>query len=108
MTVMFHDIHKDDQLSMKRHRVKGTEFDEVLYADVTICISQHEDAINRLLAKIETEGARDCLKLNRTNCEYLKFGDAGAIGFSDGTLIPPSADVKYLGCNLKRQGGRRA
>ena len=40
MTAMFHDIHQEDKIKMKKHRVVGTEEDEVLYADDTICISR--------------------------------------------------------------------
>jgi hypothetical protein len=38
MTVMFHDIHEGDRQNLIRHRVLGTNYDEVLYADDTICI----------------------------------------------------------------------
>ena len=37
MTVMFHDIHEGDAQRLKQHRVEGTSFDEILYADDTIC-----------------------------------------------------------------------
>ena len=56
MTAMFHDIHQEDTIKMKKHRVVGTEEDEVLYADDTICISRDEKAMNRLLSAIEREG----------------------------------------------------
>jgi len=49
MTVLFHDIHAGDGATPRRHRVQGAEFDEVLYADDTICISENEKAINEML-----------------------------------------------------------
>jgi hypothetical protein len=53
MTVMFHDIHEGDPQNIVRHRIPGTTFDEVLYADDTICVSTDTRAMNKLLADIE-------------------------------------------------------
>ena len=74
MTVMFDDIHHGDKLNLKKQRVIGTEHDEVLYADDTICIAQNEQAMNRLLAAIETEGKKYGMRLNKNKCEYLPIG----------------------------------
>jgi hypothetical protein len=104
MTVMFHDIHLNDATQMKRHRVTGTEFDEVLYADDTMCMSQSETAMNRLLAAIETDGAYYGLRVNRAKCEYLHFGQARKVKFADGTTLNPADAVKYFGCTLNNQG----
>ena len=57
----------------------GIDFDEILYADDTICISENERAMERLLAAIEEEGAKYGLQLNRTKCAYLKIGTARQI-----------------------------
>ena len=46
-------------------RIPGAEFDEVLYADDTICMSTDTRVINKTLANIEREGAKYGLKLNR-------------------------------------------
>ena len=56
MTCVFHDVHANYKQKMKEHRVDGMDADEVLYADDTICISEDENAMNRLLKAIETEG----------------------------------------------------
>ena len=104
MTVLFHDIHQGDQLKMKQQRVVGTQADEVLYADDAICIAQNERAMNRLLAAIETEGAKYGMKLNRSKCEVLGFGEFSAIKFQDGTLVKRKEEVKYLGCLLNDRG----
>ena len=74
--------------------------DQILYADDTICISEDEDAMNRLLHAIETEGLKYGLKLNKTKCEYIKFGEAKRVKFHDGTNVPLMHEVKYLGCNM--------
>ena len=100
MSVLFTDIHKDDTLNLKKHRVQGMETDEILYADDTICISEDEEALNRLLAAIEVEGSKCGLKLNKKKCEYLHFGTAGRVYFADGTAVPKQHEVKYLGCNM--------
>ena len=72
MTVLFHDIHShQEQRHIADYRVKGATFDEVLYADGTICISEDETSMNWLLNQIESEGAAYGFKLNKTkrfNC----------------------------------------
>ena len=104
MTAMFHDIHKDDGVGTLRQRLDGTDSDEVVYADDTICIAQTNAAMNRMLSAIETEGKRYGLKLNKKKCEYMKFGDAGTVKFADGTHLKPVEEVKYLGCLLNDKG----
>ena len=54
-----------------KQRVTGTEHDEVVYADDTICIAQTAAAMNRMLRAIEIEGAKFGLNLNKSKCEYL-------------------------------------
>ena len=73
MSCLFHDIHHQDKLEVAEHRMEGMEHDEILYADDTICMTQDEKAMNRILAAIETEGATYGLKLNLKKCEYLHF-----------------------------------
>ena len=52
MTVMFHDIHHGDKHNLLQHRIEATTYDEVLYADDTICVSTDTKAMNKLLADI--------------------------------------------------------
>ena len=52
----------------------GANFDEVLYADDTILISTDTRVINKLLAKIEREGKKYGMKLNRGKCEVVHTG----------------------------------
>lgn len=70
MTVMFHDIHKDDKAQAKTQRFEGLISDEVLYADDTICVTKTKPAMNRLINEIEREGTKYGLKLNCDKCEY--------------------------------------
>lgn len=73
MTVMFHDIHKDEQMNsdLDQNRVSGALFNEILYADDTIIHSTDSETLEYLVRKIEIEGAKDGLKLNKKKCEHL-------------------------------------
>ena len=74
MTAMFHDIHLNDKLKTEKHRMIGAVRDEVLFADDTICMSEHHKAIERLLHEIERESLKYGMKLNKTKCELLICG----------------------------------
>ena len=104
MSVMFHDIHQEDKVKTKEHRVVGTEQDEVLYADDTICISRDENAMNRLLSAIEREGKKYGMGLNKGKCEHLAFGGAGQVTFADGSEVSRKTEVKFLGCMMNEKG----
>ena len=45
MTTLFSDIHHEDKQNLIEHRVPGIMFDEVVYADDTICMSTNEKAM---------------------------------------------------------------
>ena len=100
MTVMFHDVHSLDSRDVTMKRIPGAEFDEVLYADDTICMSTDTRVINKTLANIEREGAKYGLKLNRAKCEVLQTGGTANIHFADGVKVQQKTEVKYLGCTL--------
>ena len=104
MSVLFRDMHEDDCLKLTRQGVRGTQADQVLYADDTICIAQNERAMNRLLGAIEEEGSKYGMRLNRDKCEVLGFGKINAIKFRDGTKVSQKKQVKYLGCLLNEKG----
>jgi hypothetical protein len=72
MTVMFHDIHnnKEHQAEMTQERILGAVFDEVLYADDTIIHSTDAKKVEKLLHKIEQEGANYGLKSIKTNVKH--------------------------------------
>ena len=56
MTVLFNDIHHDSRFSMEGQRIAGSIFDEVRYADDTICIPQKTAEMNSLHAAFENAG----------------------------------------------------
>ena len=47
MTVLFQDIHEQIGAELIEHRIPGATFDEVLYADDTICIATKTHIINK-------------------------------------------------------------
>ena len=100
MTVIFEDIHEGDPQNLMQHRIQGTSYDEVLYADDTICISTDTKAMNKLLAAIETEGAKYGMKLNRSKCEVLCNASTAQVVFSDRTPVKRVSEATYLGCQL--------
>ena len=104
MTVIFRDIHDTDTTKTEKQRIAGTDADEVVYADDTICIAQTVPAMNRQLEAIEKEGAKYGFRLNKGKCEYLAFGGAGPVRFANGQKVERKHEVKYLGCILNSRG----
>ena len=51
MTTIFHDIHEELEDELIPHRVKNANFDEILFADDTICVSENAAALTTLLHK---------------------------------------------------------
>ena len=103
MTVMFADVHRFLGRSTREHRVLGADFDEVLYADDTICISEDARTMNKLIKGIEDEGEKYGMRLNYEKCELFWFGDIGTVRMRDGTRMKPMDEVKYLGCQLNNR-----
>ena len=71
MTVMFNEIKKDVGPILTQNRIAGFNFDEIMYADDTICISTDTKTLNKFLAAIEERGKEYGLKLNKGKCELL-------------------------------------
>ena len=63
MTVLFNDIHNTMPQDIIDNRVIHTNFNEVLFADDTICISENAQSLNKLLHLIQEEGAKYGLQL---------------------------------------------
>ena len=51
MTTLFNDIHSRDT-QLLPHRFFGTNYDEIVYADDTICASEDTRAMNKFLKHI--------------------------------------------------------
>ena len=61
MTVIFHDIQQKLSTDIIENRVIHTNFDQVLFADDTICISENAASLTKLLHLIQTkEQSMDC------------------------------------------------
>ena len=99
MTAMFHDVETEASRRKHEKRVLNTNFDEILYADDTICVSTDTREINERLAAIEKHGRRYGLKLNKDKCETMTHANAN-VRFADGTKVQRREEVKYLGCVL--------
>lgn len=105
MTTLFHDIHEGDTQNLSKHRIQGTTYDEILYADDTICASTDVRAMNKFIKSIEIDGERYGLKLNKKKCESMHTGNNNVnIHFMDGTQVKRKQEVTYLGCELNMEG----
>ena len=100
MTVLFFDVHRKLQGQEEEQRVKGAEFDQVLFADDTICIAQDKQVMEDMLKAIEEEGAKYGMKLNKKKCELLAWGTIEQVKMADGTILNKTDTAKYLGCQL--------
>ena len=71
MTTLFHDVHQTMDEELKKHRVPGADFDEVAYADDTVCISRSIKTMNDFTKSIEEEERVTYgMKLNKGNANY--------------------------------------
>jgi len=95
-----HDVHYKLDSELKKHRVPGADFDEVTYADDTICISRSIKTMNEFIKTIEEEGAKYGMKLNKAKCELLTNNPNARIIFPDNSLIKKHKSATYLGCEL--------
>ena len=86
MTTLFHDVHQKLDHKLRRHRVHGADFDEVTYADDTICITRSIKTMNDFIKSIEEEGMKYGMKLNKTKCELITNNPNARIIFSDNGL----------------------
>ena len=75
-------------------------FDEVTYADDTICISTSTKAINEFVKHIEIEGKKYGMKLNKGKCELITTHTNPEVHFEDATRIAKTAKATYLGCEI--------
>ena len=64
----------------------GANYDEILYADDTVCISEDTKTMNQFLKAIEKEGGMYGLKRSRSKCELLNTGNAN-VHFENGEQV---------------------
>ena len=83
MITMFHDVHHIMDRQLINHRVPGADFDEVTYADDTVCISKDIEAMNKFIESIEKEEIKYGMKLNNKKCELITKNRNANIHFPD-------------------------
>ena len=88
MTVMFNGIYQDDKQNRIKHRIPGTTYDEVLYADDIICVPTNTMALNKLLALVEEERGKHVLEQNKTKNDVMYNSTKASVHFRDGTELP--------------------
>ena len=94
MTALFEDVHdKLNICNLAEHRLPATRYDEILFADDTICISQDNKTMNKLLKTIEEESEKYGMALNYAKCEMLHFGQKRAIHFKDGKGVKQKQEL---------------
>ena len=71
MTVMFHDIHKNDHAQTEKHRILGTIRDEVLFADDAQVESYANDNYGQF-------GSKPCVDI-LSNGFKVREGDTGGV-----------------------------
>ena len=104
MTVMFKEIKAGLDYKLIENSIPGAHFDEVMYADDTICISQDTKTMNQYIQKIEQIGKEYGMMLNKAKCELLTTEKNPNIHFADHQKVLNTAEVKYLGCQLNQAG----
>ena len=103
MTALFHDIHHDPE-KLEPSRPPETSFDEVLFADDTICVSTSAEGLNGLVHRVDQHSQRYGVAVNKGKCELINFGVTGSIHFNNGKPILKQYQAKYLGCTLNEKG----
>ena len=93
-----------------KSRVIDTSFNEVLFADGTICISENAQSLTELLHLIQDEGEKYGLQLNMDKCDLFRisrnelFTDDDNVYFTNGQAVIIKPGAKYLGCWLNNKG----
>ena len=88
MAVIFNDIHDIMSQGIIDNRVINANFDEVLFADDAICISENANSLINLLHLLQHKGVKYGLQLNMDKCELIRisraelFTDEDLVGFS--------------------------
>ena len=107
MTTMFIDAKQDIKHTLIQQRVPGADFDEVMYADDTILVSESTKAMNLFIRQNEIKGREYGLNLNKKKCELLTTEINPNIHFEDNIKVPRKDEVKYLGIQLNQEGDRK-
>ena len=91
-------------MNLIRHRVVGTSWNEMLYADDTICISENTRTMNTCLAKIEEESATQELQLRKVKLEFLNMREGKSrVHFADWNPVKQKDTVEYPESYINRR-----
>ena len=77
-------------------------FNEVVYADATICMSSDTKAMSMCSQSTEHEGFRDGFKLNQGKLELLTTCLNAHIEFVDAIIVKRNQEVTDLRCQMKQ------
>ena len=94
------DIQQNITEEIREHRIPGTDFDMVYYADDTIIVSRSLEACEQLIAMTEKYSAQYGLNLNRGKCVNLNMNTEDTQKFSNGDGIKSKKEATYLGNEL--------
>ena len=100
---MFSEVKEKLTGNQIRYRLQGARFDEVLFADDTICISHDTKIINHNLKAIEEVGAKSGMKLNQAKCEALRFGERANMHFKDKTPVTCTFTITSSSIKINEQ-----
>jgi hypothetical protein len=100
MITLLHDVHQKLDTELARNRVPGADFDEVTYADDTICISKSIKAMNNLIKTVEEEGAKYGMKLNKTKCQLPTNNPNAGMILPNNTPVKRQQSAAHLGCEM--------
>ena len=98
MTVLFHVVQRRHCHSREAERVIGALFNEVLYADDTMCVARGDSDVNTMVAGTVEEGIEMGMVTNAGKSEALVFGEVGGLWLG-GVLIDKVHVAKHLGCS---------
>ena len=98
MTVMIRDVH--DNLNSKRGTLEHINFNELVYADDTVLITNNTNAMNRLIEKIQYCAGYYGLNFNEKKCISMNFNTKSKTKFADNSFVPTEENTSYLGANI--------
>jgi len=77
-------------------------FTELLYADDTALITTNQNAMNRLINKVEENTKYFGLNFDKEKCVAMGYNAMDAPVFHDGTKLQTPDNTPYLGANISR------
>lgn len=108
----------DPEVSLKtgkwgRVKIEEKRIYSMAYADDIILISEDEEGMKSMMARLERYLEEKCLKLNSEKTKVMRFRKGGGKRkktnwWWKGRKIEKIKEFKYLGYNLQRNGGQEA